>query len=196
MRGHLIEMKRIVCVLLCLSLAFCAGCGAKSTVENAAQIVYSEKLLSIAGQDQAGWIEDLKSIGADNYEDIYESDGGTVTMEILDNQRDYWRELRLSLLAALQEDFAALDEDYRLEYDRDGTQLDFYYDLNLDASEAVYYVLSAEVFCACLQLLDGCDSDGWTVAINIYNAATGKLVQAGSSDTGLSYTEDDWKASE
>lgn len=189
------KMKRILCLLLCLALILCAGCGAKARDVNVSDIVYSEKLLSVAGQDQDGWIADLKAVGEDNYQDIRAGDDGTVIMSLTDSQKDYWRQLRLELLKTMQGDLAALGDGYRFEYAEDGTQLDFYYDLDLDAATAIYYVLGAEVLCACIQLVDGCDPDGWTVAISVYNSGTGKLVQSGSSDTGFSYTEEDWSAS-
>lgn len=70
-----------------------------------------------------------------------------------------------------------------------------YYNLELNAVDAVYYVMHSEVFGVMQQLFAGVKHDEWKISINIYNSDTGKLVTSGDSDTGLNYKEEDWNAS-
>lgn len=196
------KAKRVFLILLVILVGtlFSACDQGKSdpqeTEETVTKVVFSEKILGIAQMSPEDWMSDLMSTSEGNYENVYVNDAGTaVTLEITDTQKEYWMTSREKLLTDLKSQFAQLGTGYKIEYSDDYSHIDLYYNLELDAYEAIRYVMSTEVFCANLQLLSGVEHDQWKVSFNIYNSETGKLVTSGNSDTGLSYDASDWEAS-
>lgn len=189
--------KQWLCLLLAAVLILMsAGCTSRQSQEPTVKVVFPEKFLRIAQMSPEAWAEDLEKTGEGQFVSAYVGEDGTaVTLELREEQRAFWLDTYAGLLRTLQEDFAELGEAYRVEYNDEGTRIDFYYDLELDAYDAIYYVMHMETFCICRQLLSGVGESEWLVTINIYNSATGKLVTSGDSDTGLSYETSDWEAS-
>lgn len=204
------QHKKAMCLLLILviavSLASCGTQGARETAadttgavaqEPVTRVVFSEKFLNVAENSPEDWVESLIKFSQGQYTDIYvNEDRLTVTMEITREQADSWKERVDSWLTVLQSNFAAVDPSYQIVISGDYSHIDFYYDLNLPAEDAVYYVINVEVYCAFRQLLNGAGADDWKVFCDIYNSGTGKLVTSGDSDTGMSYEASDWEASE
>lgn len=161
------------------------------------EIVFSEKFLRVAQMEPQAWVDDLIATSEDQYVDVYvNEDGKTVTLEITEEQREYWKASRAEYIAVLQEKFTEIDPNYRIEISDDYTQIDLYYNLDLDAYSVTYNVVYSEVFSICMQLFNGVGAEEWFVAFNIYNSDTGKLVTSGDSNVGMSYEAEDWEASE
>lgn len=183
----------LLLIIICVQLS---ACKQGETKENATKIVFSEKFLGIAQMSPEAWMTDLIDTSEGNYENVYVNDDGTtVTLEITDEQKEYWLTSRAELLDDLKSQFAQLGDGYKIEYSDDYSHIDLYYNLELDAYDAIYYVMYTETFCASQQLFSGTGHDEWMVSFNIYNSDTGKLVTSGNSDTGLSYNAADWEAS-
>jgi len=157
------------------------------------EITYSTKLLTVIDNTAEEWMEDIGTYVVGNYEDLYKNPDGSVTIIITEEQRGYWLNFYKDLVQKLQDDFNNIDEKYKIVCNEDYSQIDFYYNLDIDTSTSAYYILSTEAYCACVQIFNGIPSDEWYVEANIYNTNTGKLVANGSSETGLSYTIGDWK---
>ena len=168
----------------------------KENEEETVKIVFSEKVLDIAKMSPDEWVTDLINTSDGNYVDVYVNDDeASVTLEIKEEQRNFWIQSRENLMTKLKTKFSQLNPKYKIEYSDDYSHIDMYYDLNLDAYDAIYYVLYTEVICISEQLFNGVGSEGWFVSFNIYNSNTGKFVASGDSNTGLSYREEDWEAS-
>ncbi|MGM9603405.1 MAG: hypothetical protein ACI3W5_17690 [Faecousia sp.] len=158
--------------------------------------MFSEKFLNVAEVSPEGWIESLNKLGADQYANVRVTDGGkSVTVDVTDSQIDFWISVVDDGLHKLESDFQNINSNYDINYSEDYSCVDLYYDLDLPARDAIYYVIYCEVYCAFGQLLNGEDPNAWVVSCNIFNSETGKLVTSGDSDTGLSYESSDWEAS-
>lgn len=185
-------MRRNISLVLILILLFTAsGCaGAEMTV------VFSDKFISIAGQTPEGWKDALDSNGPEQYLSLTADDTtGTVVMNITAAHQKFWLNTMEAVLADYAQDICQVNPAYKIEYSNDYTSVDFYYDPELPAVDAVYYVMGVETYCACMQLFNGTPSEEWVVNMTIYNSDTGKIVTSGSSNSGLSYTAEDWEAS-
>lgn len=191
------KMKKCSFILLAIvTMCMLAACSQKKPEKEGMKIVFSEKFLGIAQMTPENWVADLIDSSEANYVDVYVNDDGeSVTLEISQEQQDYWLTSRADLLDQLKNQFAQLGSGYRIEYNEEYSHIDLYYNLELDAYDAIYYVMYTETFCISQQLFMGVGYDEWTVSFNIYNSDTGKLVTSGDSNTGLSYTESDWEAS-
>lgn len=164
--------------------------------DEAIKIIFSEKFLNVAENTPEQWIESLKSTGENQYIDVYvNEEGKTVTLEIKETQREHWKKAYENSLETLKNKLYDINSNYRIEVNDDYSHIDMYYNLNLNAYDAIYYVIHAEVICICQQLINGVDSEEWKVSFNIYNSDTGKLVTSGDSNTGLSYEAEDWEKS-
>ena len=197
------KLYRITCFLLCIALMLClVACNGNSTQptnesnQDSISIVFSEKLLGVAEVSPEDWIESLNNLGEGQYIDLYvNSDEKSVTLEVSETQKDYWKSIIDQGLQKLVADFRAIDSDYDIQYSEDYESVDLYYNLDLSATNAVYYVIYCEVYCAFGQLLNGAEPSSWLVSFNIYNSDTGKLVTSGDSETGMAYETSDWEAS-
>ena len=170
--------------------------GKEKDEEEIIKVKLPQKFINLSGKGAKGVVEDTKSVGEENYIDVYENEDGTVTVEITEQQKqEYWLPSRGELMEELQEQLKEYDENYRLEHNDSYTQVDAYYNLELPADKAIIFVIYAEVLCASYQLFSGVDSEEWRVEINIYNSDTGKLVKSGSSDADMTYDDSDWEAS-
>lgn len=170
--------------------------GKEKDEEEIIKVKLSQKFINLSGKGAKGVVEDTKSVGEENYIDVYENEDGTVTVEITEQQKqEYWLPSRGELMEELQEQLKEYDENYRLEHNDSYTQVDAYYNLELPADKAIIFVIYAEVLCASYQLFSGVESEEWRVEINIYNSDTGKLVKSGSSDADFGYENSDWEAS-
>jgi len=184
----------LLCVIMCFHLAACSG---ETQTEETMAVVFSEKYLNVAEVSPEDWIESLNNLGAEQYAKLYVNDDGvSVTLEITQAQKDFWISAVNQGLQKLKGNFEAIDSAYSITWSGDYACIDFHYNLNLPAADAIYYVIYSEVYCAFGQLLNGADAGSWTVSFNIYNSDTGKLVTSGDSNTGLSYNTSDWEASE
>lgn len=182
-----------------LSIAFVIGLGAceNKTKEKNIAIVFSEKLLNVAEVSPEDWKTQLQEFGVGQYDRLYVSGNGkTVTMEITEAQKEYWLSVVQQKLELLKNDIQKVDDSYNIIYSGDYSALEFYYNLELPAKEAIYYVIYSEIYCVFGQLLNEEDPNNWVVTFSIYNSDTGKLVTSGDSGTGLSYETSDWEASE
>lgn len=192
-------MKRKILVLLIFTLLIFSGCtptSTENTMKEVVDIVFTEKFLRIVQMDPDAWVNDLVETSEGQYVSVYVNDDGvSVTLQITEDQRAYWIEPRAELTNMLKRDFSAIDPEYSIEINEDYSHIDFYYNLELDAYDAAYYVIYIESFCICQQLFNGVAPEEWFVSINIYNSDTGLLVTSGDSNTGLSYTTADWDAS-
>lgn len=160
-------------------------------------IVFSEKYLKVADVSPEDWVESLNDLGSGQYVDLYVSgDGQTVTLEITETHQSFWMGVVEYGLEKLKEDFSGISSTYKVEYSSDYRCLDFYYDLDLPVTDAMYYIIYFEVYCAFGQMLNGVASNSWYVSASIYNSDTGKLVTSGDSEAGLEYEASDWEASE
>lgn len=206
---------RIICVALCLALILCLfSCSSnptdKPTVSenntsatysattsgSAITIVFSEKFLNVAEMSPEGWMESLNNLGSDQYVNLQISnDGKSVALDITDSQKEFWLSVVNNGLLKLTSNLKNINDNYNIQYSEDYSCIDLYYDLNLPATDAIYYVIYCEVYCAFGQMLNGTDPHSWTVNFNIYNSETDKLVTNGDSDTGLSYESSDWEES-
>ena len=168
----------------------------QTTENNVVDIVFTEKFLRIVQMDPNTWANDLIETSEEQYVSVHvNEDGVSVTLQITEDQRTYWIESRADLLGMLQRRFSSINSDYAIKVNEDYSHIDFYYNLDLPAYDAGYYVIYIESFCICQQLLSGVGADDWFVSVNIYNSDTGLLVTSGDSNTGLSYTTADWDAS-
>lgn len=190
--------KKIMNVLLILLILLSmTGCQKMADRQQIHTIEFSQKFLNIAQQSPEEWVEDLKVTAQGQLEDVFVSDAGdAVILKLSDGNIPHWTGQMDRLLTQLQNDFSGIDEKYHLEYSDDFKLVRLYYNLDLPALDAVSYVMHTEVYCIIQQLLCGCGVDGWYVCIEIYNSDTGKLVTSGDSETGLSYTKEDWEASQ
>lgn len=191
-------MKRVICAILCLVLAFLmTACGVKIPQEETQTIIFSRRFLGIADAYPEDWMEQINNLGADQYLEFYiNEDGESMTMVITPQQREFWLSVVEKGLGNLKRGINGVNSAYSIKYSEDYTHMDVYYNLELPATDAIYYVIKTEVFCIFGQLLNGAEAEGWFVSCNIYNSDTGKLVTSGDSDTGLGYNTEDWKASE
>lgn len=191
------KLKTIIFIPLMIAvITALAACNQEVAKPEVIKIVYSEKFLGIAQMTPEDWVTDLINTGEENYVDVYvNEDGASVTLEITDEQKNYWVTSREEILDDLATEFSNLGSGYKIEYNDDYSHIDLYYNLELDAYDAIYYVMYTETFCINQQLFKGIGHDEWVVSFNIYNSDTGKLVTSGDSNTGLSYTEADWEAS-
>ena len=190
-------IKKVLCGILCLMLVFgMAACGSEVPQEETQTIVFSRRFLGIADAYPEDWMEQINNLGADQYVDFYiNDDGESVTMVITPEQREFWLSIVEKGLGNLKRGINGVNSAYSIEYSKDYTHMDAYYNLELPATDAIYYVIKTEVFCIFGQLLNGAEAEGWFVSCNIYNSDTGKLVTSGDSDTGLGYEPSDWEAS-
>lgn len=191
------KLKKIIFIPLMIAvITVLAACNQEVAKTEVIKIVYSEKFLGIAQMTPEDWVTDLINTSDENYVDVYvNEDGASVTLEITDEQKNYWVTSREEILDDLATEFSNLGPGYKIEYNDDYSHIDLYYNLELDAYDAIYYVMYTETFCINQQLFEGTGYDEWVVSFNIYNSDTGKLVKSGDSNTGLSYTEADWEAS-
>ena len=192
------KVKKCIFLLLLAVVTVCmlTACNRKKPEEDGMKIIFSEKILGIAEITPEEWVEDLIAFSDENYVDVYvNDDGASVTLEISEEQRDYWITSIADTLDELKNRFAQLGTGFQIKYSEAYSYIDMYYNLELDAYDAIYYVIYTEVLCIDQQLFMGVGHDEWAVSFNIYNSDTGKLVTSGDSDTGLSYTESDWAAS-
>lgn len=211
MKRKYINNSCIFIIILALSISGCGygkeqkenkgievenSSGNKEKKEEIIKVKLPQKFINLSGKGTTGVVEDTKSVGEENYMDVYENEDGTITVEITEQQQqEYWLPSRGELMEDLQEELQEYDENYRLEHNDSYTQVDAYYNLELPADKAIIFVIYAEVLCASYQLFSGVDSDAWRVEINIYNSDTGKLVKSGSSDADFGYENSDWEAS-
>jgi hypothetical protein len=192
-----VAKKVLSWVLSLLILLSITGCQKPADDQQIHTIEFSQKFLNIVQQTPEEWVEDLKVTAQGQLEDVYVSEAGdTVTLKLSDEHIPHWTGQMDSLLTQLRSDFSEIDENYRLEYSDDYKTVRLYYNLDLPALDAVSYVMHTETYCIFQQLLGGCGIDGWIVRIEIYNSDTGKLVASGGSESGLSYTKEDWEASQ
>lgn len=183
----------LMAVAVLLSIAACSNTPQEETV---ASVVFSDKYLKVADVSPEEWIESLKDLGEGHFVNIYiNSDGRSVTLEFSEDDRAFWQDVVIDGLEKLKNSFCNINDRYKVKYSNDYSSIDFYYNLDLPATDALYYVIYFEVYCAFGQLLNGASSDNWIVNFNVYNSDTQKLVTSGSSDTGLSYESSDWEAS-
>ncbi len=161
--------------------------------EKIIKIDFDQKFLNISGKSAEEVVEEIKDGG--NCLDIYENEDGTVTVEISEEQQEYWEVSRGKLMNELEEQLQGYDENYHLEHNDSFTEVSIYYNQELPWDKAGVYVMYAEFLCASYQLFAGVDSEEWRVVINIYNSDTGNLVKSGSSDVDLTYNNSDWEAS-
>lgn len=190
-------VKKIMVVALCLLLVLgMTACINEKTQEISQRIVFSKRFLGIADAYPEDWIEQINNLGADQYLEFYiNEDGESVTMVITPEQREFWLSIVEKGLGNLKRGINGINSAYSIEYSEDYAHMDVYYNLELPATDATYYVIKTEVFCIFGQLLNGAEAEGWFVSCNIYNSDTGKLVTSGDSDTGLGYDTEDWEAS-
>ena len=191
-------MKRVMCAILCLVLVFLmTACGVEIPQEETQSIVFSRRFLGIADAYPEDWMEQINNLGADQYLEFYiNEDGESMTMIITPEQREFWLSIVEKGLGNLKRGINGVNSAYKIEYSEDYAHMDVYYNLELPATDAIYYVIKTEVFCIFGQLLNGAEAEGWFVSCNIYNSDTGKLVTSGDSETGLYYDTDDWEASQ
>ena len=191
-------MKRVMCAILCLVLVFLmTACGVEIPQEETQSIVFSRRFLGIADAYPEDWMEQINNLGADQYLEFYiNEDGESMTMIITPEQREFWLSIVEKGLGNLKRGINGVNSAYKIEYSEDYAHMDVYYNLELPATDAIYYVIKTEVFCIFGQLLNGAEAEGWFVSCNIYNSDTGKLVTSGDSETGLYNDTDDWEASQ
>lgn len=191
------RINRITSTLLCVFLVFVlVACENNHTKEQTITVVFSEKILNVAEVSPEEWKEQLDEFGRGQYLSLGVSDNGkTVTMEITSAQKEFWISVVNRELGKLKSDMHKVNNFYNINYNEDYSCIDFYYNLDLPVTDAMYYVLYGEVYCVFGQLLNDVDPNSWMVSFNIYNSDTGKLVTKGNSDTGLSYEEEDWEDS-
>ena len=191
-------MKRVMCAILCLVLVFLmTACGVEIPQEETQSIVFSRRFLGIADAYPEDWMEQINNLGADQYLEFYiNEDGESMTMIITPEQREFWLSIVAKGLDNLKRGINGVNSAYLIEYSEDYAHMDAYYNLELPATDAIYYEIKTEVFCIFGQLLNGAEAEDWFVSCNIYNSDTGKLVTSGDSNTGLSYEPSDWEASQ
>ncbi len=189
-------MRRIISLILVfLLLLSTSGCG-PGAEEARMTVIFPEKFIGIAGQTPEGWVEALEDAGPDQYLSLTaEPESGSVIMEITETQRQFWKNTMRTALDKYCRELSMENPSYKVTLSSDYAQADFYYNLDLNAADAVYYVMGVETYCICMQLLNGADPDNWIVTMTIYNSDTGKTVTSGNSNEGLSYSAEDWEAS-
>ncbi len=161
--------------------------------EKIIKIDFNQKFLNISGKSAEEVVEEIKDGG--NCLDIYENEDGTVTVEISEEQQEYWEVSRGKMMKELEEQLQGYGENYRLEHNDSFTEVNAYYNQELPVDKAIVYVRYAVFLCASYQLFSGVNCNEWKVVINVYNSDTGKLVKTGDSDVDLTYNNSDWEAS-
>lgn len=211
MKKNKVNKIRIL-LLAVIASVFCNSCGRvqnivkgieaeksadnKKNQEDIIKVDLHQKFINLSSKSIEELVEDIKSVGEENYIDVCKNEDETITVEITkQQQQEYWLPSRGEIFEDLQEQLKEYDGNYRLEHNDTYTQVDAYYNLELPWDKAGSYVIYAEYMCASYQLFNGEDSDNWRVAINIYNSDTGKLVKSGSSDADFGYENSDWEAS-
>lgn len=159
-------------------------------------IIFNKKLVKVIGMSAEELKEDLEKNGTENYEEIVAHEDSTVSITVTEEQTSYWLESREKLLKEMQDSFAELGESFKMEYDTGFATINYTFSPDLDVQTAASYVINGEVYCAMHQLFSHGEGEEWKVFINIYNSQTGKLVTSGDSETGISWTKEDWDKSE
>ena len=148
-------IKKVICVILCLVLAFLmTACGVKIPQEETQTIIFSRRFLGIADAYPEDWMEQINNLGADQYLEFYiNEDGESMTMVITPQQREFWLSVVEKGLGNLKRGINGVNSAYSIKYSEDYTHMDVYYNLELPATDAIYYVIKTEVFCIFGQLL-------------------------------------------
>lgn len=193
MRGFI---KKMFLIGMIFVIVLTGGCGKQEndiSEQSGSIITFNEKFVKISGMTEEELESNLEDNDPDNYGDSFINSDGTVSIEVTEEQREYWLTSREDLLQQLKEKFEKLGDNYSVAYNSDYTEIDFYFSKDLSVDAAVNYIMNAEIYCAMHQLFSDGANDEWKVSVNVYNSETGKLVTSGDSETGLSWKAEDWE---
>lgn len=168
---------------------------AEPAQEKSEKVTFDERFLRLAGKDGKEFVSSFKD-ATDEYEAISINDDGTVTAELsVDNVAALKKE-REKLISQFVDEYAQQGNGFKVEVSDDFSTLDFYANQEYAASDDFYFYLARiEYQCAFHQLLEHPADSTWHVKMNLYNAATGKIVASGDEE-GLQYDAASWAASE
>lgn len=186
-------MRIIKSILLPVILAASLCFGACSNNSSVASYTLNNKLVNITGKEPDEVAEDFKSSLNGNITDASANDDGTVTIKLTDKQRKYVVSFMEERVNDMQDEIKKQDERYKIEVNDDYSELDFYYDQNLDIKMVTALVFGTETYSAYHQIFS--DREDWFTTINIYNCDTGKLVATGDTNNDINYDNSDWEAS-
>lgn len=158
-------------------------------------------LVAVSGRKSNVLADEL--IDGGNCTSVVVNSDDSINISLTKEQLEYWINSNIKMLEDLDEKFKSINSNYKIVHNEDCTQLNLYYDLDLDAQKAVNYTFQAEFFCGMFQVFTNPQECNFNIDVNIYNCATGKLVTSGELKLddehykqSLSYDETDWKRSE
>lgn len=183
-------------LLACCLLSLLAACRQNDPPDGAITVLIPQKVSNIAGWSGEEAVRQLSGIGEGAFSEVKADSSGNTLVVLQPEQCALWQERILSLLDRYQSDFSEYDANYRMTCSADCSELNLFLKADMKTQDFADYLMGAESLCALYQLFSGTASDAWYVAINIYNAETGKLVKSGDSNSRMRIDESDWKASE
>lgn len=185
--------NKIISIFMVMCLCFLAvACSEQSPNEDIKKITFYSEYLTFINSDPQKAINDFSD--GNGCVSAYANEDGSATVEFYESQWKGYIEDGEKILEQTKNDFADIQDGYAIEYQDDYKTINFYYNLDLPAEDAIYNILKVEMICCQLQIYNGADENSWKVTVNIYNSDTGKLVTTGNPDE-LGYTEEDWRAS-
>lgn len=157
-------------------------------------------LVAVSGRESDILADEFKD--GKNCTSVTVNSDDSITVTLTEEQLDYWINSNSKMLENLDNELKSINPNYKIIHNEDFTQLDLYYDLNLDAQKAVNYIFQAEFFCGMFQVFTNPAENNFNIEVNIYNCATGNIVTSGELilenehyKQNLSYDETDWQKS-
>lgn len=163
--------------------------------EKSEKVTFDERFLRLAGKDGKEFVSSFKD-ATDEYQAVSVNDDGTVTVELSAENVSVLKKEREKLISQFVDEYAQKGDGFKIVVSDDFGSLDFYSSQDYAASDDFYFYLARiEYQCAFRQLLEHPGDSSWHVKMNLYNAATGKIVASGDEE-GLQYDAASWAASE
>jgi hypothetical protein len=195
--------KRYVSILLIMSIVAASGCGSNTDASYAKQSDETEDITTInfgsdfqnlAGMDAEELSDYLENNGEDNYQKVTVESDDTVSMELTDDQLEYWKAYTKKCLDKETEELSDIEGKYYATYSDDYKEINAYYDMDLTSEDAFGFVGDAAIYCAMYQVFNG--ARDYDLTLNIFNVDTKKIVVGGNLETDdVSYDNTEWGVS-
>lgn len=192
--------KKLVNILLIMSIVIVSGCGTKTDetyIKQSGQagdittIYFDQNFQRLADMDAESLSGYLKNNGEDNYQRVTIESDNAVSIELTDSQLEYWKEYIRSCLDKEAQELTDINEKYYATFSEDYKEINAFYDMDLSFEDAFGFVGNAAIYCAMYQIFNGIED--YDLSLNVFNADTKKIVVGGNLETDdVSYDNTEW----
>lgn len=179
-------MKKHILIILTLCIFLFTGCSAETNTNTPKEnIIIDSKIIETIGFDTEDLLYEVSPTLSDLNVEVYETGSKGIVIAMTPQQKKILAKYYSNFAEMLQKEFENVNNNYKIEFSEDFTEINMYYNSNLSLEYIEKYALYAEITAIINQYFDSNENFAYLLNINIYNCDTNELVRYGNIDNPI-----------